>query len=34
MGPSEPAPGLFEPPAEYQVVKSVVVRQGVAQAKR
>jgi hypothetical protein len=30
---SEPDPKMFEPPAEYQVVREVVERPGVAQAK-
>jgi hypothetical protein len=30
---SEPDPGMFEPPADYQVVREVVERPGLAQAK-
>jgi hypothetical protein len=28
---SEPDPRIFEPPADYQVVRQVVVKQGTAQ---
>jgi hypothetical protein len=31
---NEPDPKLFEPPADYQVVRQVVVKQGVAQSAR